>query len=984
VAADGAWKLAFPRLPAGTAELKPLHDLAKGLLDSSGAKPGSPFSRLPWPIARMHDAYRATRPTVGALIALARQTLEAYESHKRREGLLDFADLELHTRRLLLDPPPSLRGRFQLVLVDEFQDVNDLQAGIVDRLAPQRGRFLVGDVKQCIYQFRLANPEVFRGLVSREARWLTPESCPEDQPAPEGERLVVPLGVNFRSRRPVVDAVNAVFEELLTPEMIGCDYRSVALRYGYEAGLEPAPAAERGERGRSPTEIHILAREEGAKEEKPRSRVSAGEILAAEARLVARRLGELRDGGFEVFDRERKTWRRAGWADMVVLLRAPGSVGGRFAQALRAAGVPALFGIQPFFEREEIRDARNLLRILDNAHDDIGLAGLLRAPTVGFDDDDLLRLRLAWPESPTLIASLRAAAGEAGEPAGACAAAALFEEPAGRELAARCAAFLERLDRWRLQAQSGDLADAVTAACAEAGLLTAAASREGGIERAGNLQQLVALARRFAGERGHSLPGFVRYLDTIEASGGGPEAVASGDPAEPAARILSMHKAKGLEFPIVVLPLLGRSFNPTDAARSVLVGERWIGIDHFDPRTYVKEPTLARYLLAERRMMEIREEELRILYVAMTRAVEKLILTMAVASPWDEMLARLGPWRAPGAVRDAAARRIRSTGEALLGVLHRSDALAALTRPGMEAAWRESCTIHRHDLGSGAADGEGEPPPADGPLPETAPLSLEAALAALPALRRRVAAVYPHAAATRWRGKYWVTEVKRLIDRAREAEERAAGSELPRAPDPVPGAGMRGGRAAESGAARAAIDPAGAWPAADEGRWLHAILQELDLAAPDPFACARQLSARGEVPPAWISPENLDPIVRFLSSPLAAEMAAAPELQREASFSLRLPPGDLARIWPAAAELPPDEWILIQGQIDVLWPRPGGGYRLIDFKSDRPGVDRWLERAERYRPQMLLYREALRRIWGAGEVAGAIHFLRAGETVRVF
>lgn len=992
----GPWKIDFPRLPSGTSELKSLHELAKHLLNSSGEKRASPFAHLPWPAEEMHAAYQATRPAIGTLIALARQTLAAYDEYKQGEGLLDFADLELRTRQLLLDPPPGLRGRFDLVLVDEFQDVNTLQAEIVRRLDPERGRFLVGDIKQCIYQFRLANPEVFRKLVA-DAVWIDPKKFADDRPLPRAERLVVPLSVNFRSRRPVIETVNAVFEELLTKEMIGCDYRSVALRYGYEAGIEgsaPLRGEGRRERGCAPSEIHVLACEAPPDEASGRRRFAAGELLEAEARLVAQRLRDLRASGFEVFDRRRSVWRRADWGDMAILLRAPAAVGGRFAQALRAARVPSAFGIQPFFEREEIRDALNLLRVLDNAHDDIGLAGLMRTPTVGFDDDDLLLLRLARPGSPSLIAALRDLSAGAGDEAGGRDGEWLLDELVRRDLVTRARTFLERLDRWRLRAQSCDLADAVAAACDEAGLLAAAASRDGAVERAGNVQQLIALARRYATEQGHSLPGFVRYVETLGTSGGGPEAVAAADPAGPAVRILSMHKAKGLEFPIVALPLLGRRFNLRDASQSILTGDRWIGIDHFDPQTYVKTPTLARYLLAEQRLREVRQEELRVLYVAMTRAVEKLILTLSVQTPWDAMLAGLDPWRGPEEVRSAVARRIRGPSDALLGVLHRQGALEALTHPGARISWRELCTVHRHALAAGAMPEEPREPIASGPLPGATPIDEDAARRELPALLQRVSARYAHEPATRWRGKYWVTEVKRLIDRAREEEERAAGSELARveAPGVLTGA-VPGDRAAP--ASRPA--ESSPWPASEEGRWLHAILQELDLAAalgargtgPAERAealldCARRLAARGELPEGWISKERLDPLARFLDAPLAAEMAAATELQREASFALRLSPRELAEIWPAAAELREEEWILLQGQIDALWPLGDGRYRLVDFKSDHLAPAAVEERALSYRPQMLLYREALRRVWGATRVAGAIYFLRPGRIVEIF
>jgi ATP-dependent helicase/nuclease subunit A len=1004
VTAKGPWAITFPNMPQRTTDGAPYNALAKQLLDAARNDRPGPLSWAGWPAREMHAAYQQTGATVSTLIALTRQTIAAYERHKADEGLLDFADLELQTRRLLLAQLPSLRGRFDAVFVDEFQDINDLQADIVEHLAPTYGRFLVGDVKQCIYQFRLSNPEIFRELIEG-AQWRKPG--PKDAPPfAAAPRVVVPLGTNFRSRRPIITWVNSIFRELFTPAMIGSAYDEVALTFGYKQGLEAGatpPASER--RGCAPVEVHVVGdADEGDPESRGtggrRAKLSGAESLAAEAQIVAERLHALARDHFEVFDRDRKVWRPFDLNDVAILLRSPGAAGGPFAQALQAAGIPAVYGIQPFFEREEIVDCLQLLRILDNAHDDIALAGVLRAPTIGFDDADLMRLRLLWPASDSLLTALRATAADAPDIwSGERGDRALVEEPCRADLARRCARFLTQLDDWRRRTQTGELAEAVAAACAEAGLTTAAASREDGLARVSNLQQLIALARAYSDERGHSLPGFVRYLAAIEA-GGGPEPVATGGLAEPAVRIYSMHKSKGLQFPIVVLPLLGRSFNFVDMRKPVLTGEDWIGLDHFEPGSYVKTPTIARSLLAEERRRGILEEELRVLYVAMTRAVEKLILTATLPGAWEKTLAGLALWRGPQSMRETAAARVRRPGEWILGVLHQRDALIEAARPDTTVAIESTFELTRHTRAAIAARApQAAAPAAPGsPLAGAAAIDEPRALRALPELGRRVETIYPHAAATRLRGKYWVTEVKRLVDLDRAEEERATGTDVAgiyagALPGAAAGAAAGASPAAGRAGAAMAAGPVLDTEATQIGRRLHAVMQEIDFVAacaggPEAtLACAQALAQRGELPPDWVDLDHLQPVVAFLGTPLAAEMAAAQAaglLEREASFALKMTPGELARVWPQAAQLSDEEWVLIQGQIDALWRTPDGGYRVVDFKTDRLETRAALDaRAQLYRPQMLLYRAALAKLWGAARVDLLLYFLRAEQAVPV-
>ncbi len=1002
------WKIGWPRLPQGTAGvLKPLNEACKALL-GHGRPSGSPFAWLPADVREIPAQYAATRETLLALLTLLRQVMARYDVRKREHGVLDFADLGLQTVQLLRGAPPELLGSFAMVLVDEFQDVNTLQAEIIERLTPERGRFLVGDVKQCIYQFRLSNPAIFREHFHGAQIHRPPArgEAPQDQAPPahqagpglqagpareagpgagDARKARAFLSKNFRSRYPILEAANGIFEHLLPPAMIGGPYADEALRFratGHEAGPcghldDTVPSWEERDLpagdGWSPVEIHIF--------ERPAHGPAGGlpPDLAAEARFVARRIHELRAEGFRIYDGRLKAWRPARFADIAIILRSPGRTGAAFAHVLRAEGVPVGFGGQEFFEREEVRDFLNLLTVLDNAHDDIALAGVLRSPALGFSDDDLARLRLAWPQCLSLLAAVRATATGRADPwSGALARPGLLVGLRGGALAPACARFLDELERWRALAQASDLAAAVTGVVDASGLLQAAGARPDGASRIGNLAQLLAVVRRYCRERDHSLPGLVRYLAHLELSGSPLEALPE-DAAADAVQILSLHKAKGLEFPIVFLALLGRRFNERDAHNRVLTGSDWIGVDLFDPATYVQTPTLAHRMLGAMRREAIREEELRILYVAFTRAQEKLIVSGGLRSGWAHAAQSAPCFQEPG-LRPWVPLHGSAPLDWILGALAARDWLAPLDEPGRRFSPRAGLRLARHDPAAwleGAAEPARQPVPA--PDPDT---RLRALREELPALAERLRRRYAHEAALRWRGKYWVTELKRLIDAQIHAEETDAGSALVPGPLTAPSATPAPRAEPAPGA------PGPRAPAAEEGTWLHAVLEAVDLAAADAEGVTRAaatLAKAGKIPADWPSPGNLAPICDFFESPLGREMRASREaLEREAAFSLRLEPARLGAIWPGAGELGAPDWLLVQGQIDALWQRPGGGWVLLDFKSDRVASDGEIaRRVELYRPQILLYREALAAIWGAGDCEAWLHFLRPRRAVRV-
>ncbi len=968
------WAFKFPTVARGSGEtIRIANAAAKTLLTG---KSGNLWTRLPHDLNDLRTEYRTLAPTLGTVIGLLRQFMVRYEAHKEKRGLLDFADLEIKALDLLKQSGPAIREQFHMLLVDEAQDLNRLQADIVDQLTPERGRYLVGDVKQCIYQFRLSNPRIFMGLFENAAELTSVE----DLEASKGEeRQRVFLAENFRSGKPILEFTNFIFRNLFDERTIGSSYEQQALK---------APEPHTETKTASKVEVHILA-------PKSARSVTGHARLEAEVRLVAERIHALEAEGIEIPDGDSGKMRPLCRSDIAIILRSPGSKGLPVAQVLRSEGIAVAFGGKDLFEREEIRDLLNLLRLLNNSFDDITLAAVMRSPAGGFADDDLVRLRLLWPDSIHLCSALEATVRGtpddwSGEPANLT----MLDSSVGQDLQSRARGFWERLERWRTAIGRDDLPGTIVGILEESGFLTTQLAAEDHNLRLANLELLLGRIRGFARDHGHSLPKLIAHLENLDLAKDDTRSFQEGGAQEDAVQLLSLHAAKGLEFPVVVLALLGSDFTEIDLRSALLSGDRWLGANRFDPVEYLKTPTVVYETLKTVKQHRSRQEEMRVLYVALTRAKYRLILTGCSHSTWKKLPEKLALWGLAGPLSSLDLLRISRPLDWILGTLHRTGLLKRIEDPGTEHALLANTTLFHHSLDELAAkpqtaisdpavreiqaifDGTllDDPAAARARLEEAfadragqdqaaSASMLEACQRALPAVARRVTSRYAHEEATDWRSKYWVTEIKRLISEGLAEEERLGGTELlTRGPA---GDGRR------------------------EGTYLHAVLAAVDPAATEMeeiLRTAQTLAAEGDLPPDWASADTLAPILAFLQSDLAASMRASADLlEREVNFSMRLSPADLAPLWQETAGLPPEEWFLVQGQIDAVWQTGPGQSVLLDFKSDQVETEDQIQaRAEQYKTQMQLYRLALIHVWNVSDPEGWLYFLRPGRAIKVF
>ena len=867
---------------------------------------------------------RALRGSVGALFSLVRDLEEAYALEKSRRGVLDFNDLEHLAVRLLLKgdaPTPlaeRLSGRYDEIMVDEYQDTNAVQNAIFDALSRDGGNlFLVGDVKQSIYRFRLADPTIFLD----KYRDYPPCTAPRAAGEGDGKPRRVTLSRNFRSRVPVLDAVNDLFRCIMSEEF-------GEIRYDDDQTLFPGreyPPAPDGTDLRCELDVLDLS-DLGASGEDDEPAGDAPSPHLLEARHIARRIREMLDGGFTVTDGDTVRGVRTG--DIVILLRAAGSLFPAYARALGELDIPWQFDRgADLFSASEVQVALSLLEVIDNPRQDVPLLSVLRSPLFGFTPDQLalIRTRSRGTDFYHALEVSRDAGDEA------------------------CASFLRELDALRFGAADKSCCQLLWELYDRTDLPGIYGAMDEGELRQANLAALAELARRFESSGHRGLFGFLSYLTRLREQGDVPELSALSRSG--GVRILSIHGSKGLEFPVVFFGGLSHQFNTSDTKEPMLFHtELGIGPKFFDAARMLEYPTLARTAVARRIGDESAAEELRLLYVAMTRAREKLILSCTLTERGLSSLTKLAADLSFPADPRLLAQCSCAGQWVLLAALTRPDsaelrALVGLpsypTAPGLGQPWRVRVL---------PAAGYAAAPAAPAVTPEEA----AAFLAEDPDLTARLAWHYPHAADADIPSKLTATALKgRVLDL--EAAENTPAA-------PVSDRAFR--------RPRFAGEAFGLTPA-ERGTALHLAMQFLDFERTGSLAEIREELAR-LVTRRFLTPEQgeaVDPerILAFFTSPLGREMAASGSLRREFKFSLLLPAADY---YPEAGA---EEKVLLQGVVDCWFETPDG-ITVIDFKTDRVRGEALTRRAEEYRPQLEAYERALEAVTGRKVVRRILWF----------
>lgn len=910
---------------------------------------------------------RRTGRVLAALEAVVTAFTALFDGEKRRMGALDYADLEHMTLELLKNEAVAAeyRERFLHIAVDEYQDSNRVQEALLQAIRREDNLFFVGDVKQSIYRFRQAEPSLFlEKLTAFDGT--------------EGSRI--DLTSNFRSAPAVLEAVNDVFSAILTRETGELDYDA-------RARLVPGRAELSGA-----AELHLIERRmadgtqapapEEAAEQAAEEAAEWEEALDAEveARLVVQRIRSLMQSE-TIPDRETGRPRALRYGDFAILLRTA-TEAGHMAATLAQAGIPCYAQMSGgYFDSVEVMLALNCLRVIDNRRQDIPLLSVLRAVAIAerpFSAEELAHIRMQTPEGGFFDA---------------------FEQAAGRDdaLGRRAAAFLDRLEYWRQESLLQPVDRLLARLLDETGLYAQMGACTGGAQRQANLDALLFRARVFGQGAERGVGAFVRFMDRAGQSSArlGAAQQVSAD----VVRVLTIHRSKGLEFPIVFLCQLGRRFNMDDQRRNlVLHGTAGIGLRWIDGG--VLRDTAARRAIVRRQRREQLAEEMRVLYVGMTRAEHRLIL--------------VGSWRnAAGLIEQAAVRPVPAQ---VLSVRAPLGWVLMGTRAHCPMA------LHRREeflSASEDAPREALPDIPDEGTPENGRLLMQrlswrypfAGAAALPAkaavsavVRARISKPAPGAGADALTDeRAWMGEP---MDAAASADGRvwmgepmsAAASADGRVwtEDSMDAAASADGRAwmgepMDTGfelpafvrdAERQTGPAGGEWPltAAERGTAVHAVLASLpsvSLTAEQVRAHCDGLVRAGALTERQAEAVPAGSISEITQSALWARMGASARCERELPFSYLVP---AAALYGADAA---DEKVLLQGVIDCCFVT-GDGWVLLDYKTDRlrAGVSLASMAAE-HLPQLELYAEALYRLTGLPVKERYVVLISAGRAVRV-
>ncbi len=864
------------------------------------------------------DGMRAMKPIMDGLVTLTLDFAKAYGAAKKEKGWIDFSDLEHFCLQILLAPHASpehpvpsaaaeeLRSQYEEVFIDEYQDTNGVQELITRLVSGEDNRFMVGDIKQSIYRFRLADPTLFLEKY---------QSFSRDEKAVQ---RCIDLGRNFRSVPVVLDAVNAVFSRAMTAEAAGMDYGEREKLY---AGRQ-APDDERWIGG--PVEVDIVPTPSDEEDD------DGSTAFEKECRFIAGRIGELLASG-RMAARKDGTLEPLSYRHIVVLLRSMAGKADVLIQALQEGGIPS-YAEQSggYFAAVEVQVMLALLRCIDNPEQDLAMAAVLRSPLVGLDETALAGVRLAgdgtlWQNLPAFVASL----------------------PDGVDEKEDLQQFMAAFDSWRTYSRRHGVAELLQRLYDDTAYVDFVGAMPGGDVRQANLKALYDRARQYeeAGFRG--LFRYLQLMDKMKEDGLDLAPAKVVSEKEDVVRIMSIHKSKGLEFPVVFVADMGKAFNRRDTQDQILFHNRLgIGLKQYDPEWRMSYPTLIWSGIAAQLRWEGTAEEERILYVAMTRARDQLILTghsSHIDRDWQRWTSRFNPaqaksyfdWVMPAALAPFGAK-----------------ADADYARPG--AAWQDAVwqvriarAVPAGTVEEGAYDGE----------PRLEALR-RGDLTGTPVpswLDEQLSWQYAYPQAVRTAAKFSVSEVKRRYQEL-HSDELQDEADLS-----VPAAAVIPTAPGEDDAF-AALPP---WVAGEEaavsgaqrGTALHKALQYITPAADQTTATLRReidafvrqgLLSREEAKLVYVPV-----LAAFCQSDIGRRMAESPELHREYPFTVLLAGGD------PLPETETGEQILIQGVIDCLF-REDDAWILVDYKSDR------LETADafrsRYAVQLALYKRAVEQI----------------------
>ncbi len=928
--------LQFGRMPSYRGNNKEIAEYIKNLRTNAKtilAKVKETY--LGYSVEMQNRLIRHLYPIATALSDLTIKFMSAFALAKKEKLWLDFHDYEHFALEILTAPESTkehiiptdsakdLQKKYIEVMIDEYQDSNLVQEMLLSAVSKEsigeNNRFMVGDVKQSIYRFRLAMPELFN------------EKYRSYPTARGGKTRKIILSKNFRSRKNILDGINFIFSQLMCDQLGDVAYDEESALYD-GATFPPCTGLHGGanelilmdwktDDTDLPDEIAELGKQE------------------LEATILVQKINDLISSGYQVYDRKSNAYRPIMYRDIAILLRSVQRWGNTFDDVFGKAGIPFYAETaQGYYDVTEVDTVLNLLRLIDNPYQDIPLISLLHSPLYALTADDLAEIRLFGGDGLYYECVLR-----------------YIAEGTQRQITDTLKRFHDQLQDWRTQASQISLQELLRYLYAQTGYYDYIGITEGGILRQANLRLLIEKAEAYERSSGNGLFHFIRFVEDMKESGLETSEAKVQSEAENLVQIMTIHKSKGLEFPVVFLPDLSKQFNQADTRAAVLMHPTLgYGMNCKDIEKNVTYQTLSTAAVSSVIRLESLSEELRILYVAMTRAKEKLILT-GVANDLAKSIEKWADtadtqkiqlplfrlqnahnyldWIMPALLRHPAGRSLPSELEPFdrgqphlfleepsvwqFTFLEKQDLASKLTEQKEE--------IHTHKLFFDTFDTTKD---YSGKKED---------------IFRVLAWQYDHQKATILPAKISISEIKRKHQEEMTGESMEIPTNLV-LPDLSEAQKNKKVSRTQLGTA------------------MHMVMEAADLRQ---SYCAETLDT---LIASLVKQERLMPeeaaalqkkeLLSFFSSDLAKRMQFADEIYQEQPFSMLMQPKD---IYPTSEFSDCDEWIQVNGIIDCYF-KEQDGMILIDYKNDR--IYQAETFYEKYAIQLQLYREALQRATG--------------------
>lgn len=891
-------KISFARLPSKKDETvsEQKRDFVKNMRNQIKATIGNLQKNYFY--TDMETAYtdlKMSKRAVCTLLDLVIEFNQSFAQKKREKNIIDFSDMEHLALQILLEekdgkmvPTKTARSYqeyFEEILIDEYQDSNLVQEYLLQSISKEdRGlynRFMVGDVKQSIYKFRLARPEIF---MEKYENYETADS----------DKQRIDLSKNFRSREEVISFVNATFEKLMQKSIGGISYEK-------EAFLYLGSSYEKAEQNQE-VEVLLLKKSEELLEE--------ASVKEREALLIAKKIKKL-VGSFLITDKKSGKLRPCEYRDIVILLRSNAGWDEEFKSVLTGEGIPThITSKTGYFSAYEVQLVLNFLRVLDNPLQDIPLCGVLVSPLHGFSEEELAMIKSECEDKKARKLYQKLAW--------------YTQNGKNAELKKRIQVFLNQVEIYREQIPYTPIHELMQNFMRELSYEAFITAMPAGEQRRANIDMLLEKAIQFESTSYHGLFHFIRYIEQMEKYQVDFGEANISDENDDVVRIMSIHKSKGLEFPICFVSGLAKQFNQMDLRKSLIADMDYgIGVDYIDPVKRIKVPTIRKNAIVKKMELDNLGEELRVLYVALTRAKEKLILTGMIEDneAWSEQQQKVSfsTILSGKCYLDWILASISEEGnfEQIVQIFDGEELIGESIREEVRKEFKKEKLLQK-----------GYEEEIDKELQKV--------------MEERFSFVYPYQILEKLYTKTTVSELKK----AGMKEEGEPTFELYQEEEITP-------YLPKFIQEKEEVSPT------MRGSAYHKVFELLDLCK---SVSAREqmeeLLQNGKLQKDYFEVVQSDKVEQFLQSDLAKRMKVAEsrnELFREQPFVIAVPANEIEN------DFPETEAILVQGIIDVYFEEDGE-LVVADYKTDR--VKTAEELVQRYEVQLVYYAKALEQLTG--------------------